>query len=164
MRNKLEAETDIPRLKGRAPDLVEGIGTPTSFTCPECSGPIREIRDSSIVRFRCQVGHAYSAQAMFAGRLQSLEADLWHLVSSTEESRKLALMLAKQARKERLKDVARDFEDTARACQRQSEELQRILTRMPSARYDERVSGRRAARVGTSAEVRARVRGRERNA
>jgi two-component system chemotaxis response regulator CheB len=163
-KSKLEAETEIPRMKGRAPDLVEGIGTPVSFTCPECSGPIREIKDSTIVRFRCQVGHAYSAQAMFAGRLESLEAEMWHLVSSSEESRRLALMLARQARKERLFEVAKDFERTAKGCQAQSEALQHLIQRLPSARYDDRRSGLRALRVGSKAEVKARVPGRERNA
>lgn len=164
MRNKLEAEASIPRLVGRIPDLVQGIGTPAGLTCPECSGPIFEIKDSSIVRFRCQVGHSYSAQAMLAGRLESLEADLWHLVSSSEESRKLSLLMAKQARKERLFAVAEDFERTARGCQAQSKAIQKLLTKMPSAWYDDRQSGRRALRLGSKAEVKARVPGRARNA
>lgn len=164
MQDKLEAEMSIPRLSGRAPDLVRGIGQPIGYTCPECSGPIFEIKDSAIVRFRCQVGHSYSAQAMLAGRLESLEADLWHLVSSSEESRKLALLLAKQARKERLFAVARDFENTAKGCQEQSKTIQKLLAKMPSAWYDERQSGRRALRMGSKAEVKARVAGRARNA
>lgn len=163
-KNKLQSEVDIPRLKGRVMDLVSGIGDSVAFTCPECSGPIREIKDSTMVRFRCQVGHAYTAQAMFAGRLESLEADLWHLVSSSEEARRLALILARQARKERLPDVARDFERTAKGCLRQSQGIQRLLQQMPSARYDERMSGRRALRIGSRAEVKARVPGRARNA
>lgn len=163
-KSNLEAEVEIPRMKGRIMDLVEGIGDPVTFTCPECSGPMREIRDSTLVRFRCQVGHAYSAQAMLAGRLESLEASLWHLVSSSEEARRLALLLARQARKENLAEVARDFELTAKGCEFQLEAIQRLLQRMPSARYDERQSGRRALRVGSKPEVRARVKGRARNA
>jgi len=164
MKKKLLAETQIPRLKGKAPDLVEGIGTTTGFTCPECSGPIREIKESTIVRFRCQVGHAYTTQAMFAGRMESLEADLWHLVSSSEEGRKLALILAEQARKEGLLAVAKDFQMTADGCQAQSEALQKLIAKLPSAWYDDRQSGKRALRVGSKAEVRARVAGRARNA
>ena len=163
-KNKLKSEVDIPRMRGRVMDLVSGIGDSVPFTCPECSGPIREIKDSILVRFRCQVGHAYSAQAMFAGRLESLEADLWHLVSSSEEARRLALLLARQAHREKLPDVARDFERAAQGCLAQSEAIQQLLQRMPSARYDERSSGRRALRLGSRAEVKARVPGRERNA
>ena len=101
---------------------------------------------------------------MFAGRMESLEADLWHLVSSSEEGRKLALMLAEQARKEGLTAVARDFLKTAEGCQAQSEALQKLIARLPSAWYDDRQSGKRAPRIGSKAEVRARVAGRARNA
>lgn len=164
MKNGLSAETDIPRLKGKAPDLVAGLGGPSSFTCPECSGPIREIRESTMVRFRCQVGHAYSAQAMFAGRMEGMEAELWHLVSSSEEGRKLALLLAGQAEREGLALVARDFRKTAEGCQAQFEAVQKLLAHLPSAWHDERRSGRRALRAGSKAEARTRVPGRARNA
>jgi len=123
---------------------VDGVGSPVAFTCPECSGPIRELRNSSILRFRCLVGHSYSAQAMFDSRRERLQAELWHLVSATEESRRLALMMAAQSRREGLIGAARDFERAARGCAAQSELLRRLLRTMPSAHSDERVVRRRA--------------------
>jgi two-component system chemotaxis response regulator CheB len=44
----------------------EKLGTPSPFTCPECQGPLWEIGDASMLRFRCHVGHAFTADAMLS--------------------------------------------------------------------------------------------------
>jgi two-component system chemotaxis response regulator CheB len=42
---------------------VERIGTRTTYTCPECNGTLRQVRPDDTLRFRCHVGHAYTAEA-----------------------------------------------------------------------------------------------------
>ena len=34
------------------------LGTPTAFSCPECSGTLWELEDGQLLRYRCRVGHA----------------------------------------------------------------------------------------------------------
>jgi len=42
---------------------VEQIGTRTTYTCPECNGTLWQVQTDELPRFRCHVGHAYTAEA-----------------------------------------------------------------------------------------------------
>jgi two-component system chemotaxis response regulator CheB len=48
----------------------------TSVTCPDCHGPILEEHGSPL-RFRCIVGHSYSAEAMRSAHKRAVENSLW---------------------------------------------------------------------------------------
>jgi len=50
-------------------DVVgEEAGTPAPFSCPECGGVLSEVRESTLLRFRCQTGHRYSPRALWPTR------------------------------------------------------------------------------------------------
>jgi two-component system chemotaxis response regulator CheB len=78
----------------------EMSGTPCGIVCPECSGPLWEImeKDSSLVRFRCHEGHAYSALSLEASQDEDLEAALWSALRAMDEKVELADKLAKRAK------------------------------------------------------------------
>ncbi|ANL37530.1 MULTISPECIES: chemotaxis protein CheB [Rhizobium] len=42
------------------------IASPTAITCPDCHGVLSEVRGSRPLRFRCQIGHAYTAETLAA--------------------------------------------------------------------------------------------------
>ena len=48
-------------------------GELSHFTCPECAGPLYEIQHDVLVRFRCRVGHAYTAESMLDEKSEELE-------------------------------------------------------------------------------------------
>jgi two-component system, chemotaxis family, protein-glutamate methylesterase/glutaminase len=48
-------------------------GEPTPLTCPDCGGVIWEQADGDLARFRCHVGHSFSAESML--ELQSDSGD-----------------------------------------------------------------------------------------
>ncbi len=50
------------------------LGTPSRFTCPECQGPLWEIADPSMLRYRCHVGHAFTADSMIEAQAEEAEA------------------------------------------------------------------------------------------
>jgi two-component system, chemotaxis family, protein-glutamate methylesterase/glutaminase len=60
-------------------------GPPSPFTCPECSGPLWEIKEGQAVRYTCRVGHSYSEDAMVIEQGSALEAALWSALESLEE-------------------------------------------------------------------------------
>src|SRR2546421_12976555 len=65
-------------------------GAPSQFTCPECGGAIWELHDGHLIRFRCHVGHAYSADSFLAEKTVALEGALWGALRSLKENAALA--------------------------------------------------------------------------
>ena len=60
-------------------------GPPSAFTCPECSGPLWEVSEGELVRYRCRVGHAYSEDSMMIAQGSTVEAALWSALEALEE-------------------------------------------------------------------------------
>jgi two-component system chemotaxis response regulator CheB len=73
-------------------------GTPSSFTCPECGGVLREVQENGVSRFECHVGHAYSIETLARGQAESLEHALWIALRSLEEGAALRRSMAEKAR------------------------------------------------------------------
>jgi two-component system chemotaxis response regulator CheB len=79
----------------RANDM---LGKPSRFTCPECHGALWEIEDSSMLRYRCHVGHAFGADAVFASQSEEIETLLGRLLRSHQERAALARRMAEKER------------------------------------------------------------------
>ena len=52
---------------------VEKLGKISKLTCPDCHGALWEIYDDELLRYRCHVGHAFSAESLSEGQSQMLE-------------------------------------------------------------------------------------------
>jgi hypothetical protein len=71
---KLEVEI---ALSGRAGmGEMDCIGRRSMLTCPACNGVMWEIEDSGPQRYRCHLGHAYSAEGMGLGSDEELRRAL----------------------------------------------------------------------------------------
>ena len=60
-------------------------GPPAALTCPECHGPLWEVRDGALSRYRCRVGHVYGEDALLDGKGAAVEAALWMALEALEE-------------------------------------------------------------------------------
>jgi two-component system chemotaxis response regulator CheB len=69
---------------------IEAMGTRAGYGCPECSGALWEIDDGALLRFRCRVGHGYTAEGLLSEHQQSLENSLWAAIRALEESASVA--------------------------------------------------------------------------
>lgn len=72
----------------------EKHGTPSAFSCPECHGVLWEIKDDELLRFRCRVGHAYTAEALREALNESSEEALWASMRVMEEKAALLRRMA----------------------------------------------------------------------
>jgi two-component system, chemotaxis family, protein-glutamate methylesterase/glutaminase len=76
---------------------IAGIGTTTTLTCPDCAGSLVEMPDER-TRYRCLVGHAWTADALFDSFNGGLERALWTALRTLEEKVALARRLTTQTR------------------------------------------------------------------
>ncbi|MBV8879183.1 MAG: hypothetical protein JO332_04375 [Planctomycetaceae bacterium] len=143
MRNKLAVETKIHEMKSIPPESVPEVGNPASFTCAECGGPIEEIHEGSVVRFRCQVGHGFTAHALLLGRLQKSEDSVWNLVSNFMEAARLADLLGRQAQKEGLGSVMKKFKSVHKTCSELANLFRGSVLKIPDATLDQLTPDRR---------------------
>ena len=73
---------------------TEELGVPSGYTCPDCNGSLISISEG---HFRCQVGHAWTADALLTARDQEIDGALWVALRSLQEKARLARRLAAQA-------------------------------------------------------------------
>ncbi len=57
---------EIELAKGRTGSMskMDEIGRRSVLACPDCHGVMWEIREGDLLRYRCRVGHAYTAELM----------------------------------------------------------------------------------------------------
>jgi two-component system chemotaxis response regulator CheB len=89
---KGEAHMAEPVQPDPAPTRPDGPAS--SFTCPECSGALWELREGELVRYRCRIGHSYSEDAMVEAQGASVEAALWTALEVLEEQGELLQRIA----------------------------------------------------------------------
>lgn len=76
-------------------DSIEG--DPTLLTCPDCGGVMLEREEGGVVRFACQVGHAYSPESFDEEQGEALESALWTAIRTLEERADLLRRMARRA-------------------------------------------------------------------
>jgi two-component system chemotaxis response regulator CheB len=96
-RPDLEIEARSDAGAGHMEDM-ETIGTPSVFSCPECRGTLWEVGAAELARFRCRVGHAYTAESLVAQQDDALEDALWAALRALEEHATLARRMAERFR------------------------------------------------------------------
>ncbi len=73
------------------------IGGLSQFTCPNCTGPLFEIRDGRLLRYRCRVSHTYTAESVLEEKAEARESALYVALNTLEESVSMSRTLAVRA-------------------------------------------------------------------
>lgn len=107
-----ERDTDKPFFESESDaDDPKRLGKPSAFACPECHGVLWEVQEGQLLRFRCRVGHAYTADALSESLSETTEAALWAALRVLEEKVALLHRLAGGSEFARYKDQARGYEE-----------------------------------------------------
>lgn len=80
-----ELEIRIARGEDALSQGVIDLGTPSSLTCPECSGAMTEYQEGHLKRYRCHTGHSHTAESLLAGIESNIETSLWKVMRGMEE-------------------------------------------------------------------------------
>ncbi len=124
-------------------------GNPSPYACPECGGVLWEIDQSGLLRFRCRVGHAYTARHLRAEQRHAIEAALWAALRALEESASLYKRMAERARISKHDQSLRVYEERAENAENNSRTLREYLVHVnaPEEEVDEAAESRQETRL-----------------
>ena len=117
-------------LPNQSPEVIAEApknGPPVPLTCPECQGPLWEVRNGKLVNSRCLVGHRYSLESLMAGHSEEIEQALWVALRSLEERVTMQRRLSEDARQRNNTIAAASFADRANKNTAHAELLRKIL-------------------------------------
>ena len=114
-------------------DAVLGppVGPPSGFVCPDCSGALFLVGERPVLRFRCRIGHAWTADNLVAQQDMTVETALWTAVRTLQEKAELAGRLAQRAHEDARPVTARRFQEAAREAHRSAGVLKELLATAP---------------------------------
>ncbi|MEH2406629.1 chemotaxis protein CheB [Nostoc sp.] len=113
---EIEIESRIAEQQMNTQELLENvevIGTRTTYTCPECNGSIWQIGKGEPLRFRCHIGHSFTASVFLSEQTQNLENALWSAVRAMEEKVTFSRQMAERMRNYNLANAVTKYEDHA---------------------------------------------------
>jgi two-component system chemotaxis response regulator CheB len=108
------------------------LGKPSSFACPECHGVLSEVREGTIVRFRCHTGHAYSMQTLLAEVEGAVDEGLWGVLRALQERCLLLQDAAALARERNALGEVDELVDRAADCERKAQVIRSLLQDPPA--------------------------------
>jgi two-component system chemotaxis response regulator CheB len=125
----VEYETDIVEMDmDKIEDRTNRPGHPSNYVCPECGGSLWEIAEGDILRFRCHVGHAYSAETFLAKQTDSVEEALWVALRVLEDNISLTQRMAERARTHERPRAAARFDAQVENTRQQAKILRDVLS------------------------------------
>jgi two-component system chemotaxis response regulator CheB len=117
------AEHPVSNSNNRSAEL----GTLASLTCPDCGGPLWEIEQDQLRRYRCRVGHGFTAESLLAGQSEVTENALWTAVRTMEERARLLQNMARMGQERNHSRVAKLYEQQAAELQGHAQHLRKLL-------------------------------------
>lgn len=120
-------EHDLSEQLGTQSTRLHEMGDLVALTCPECSGPLVKLSDTSLDRYRCFTGHAFSALALLADQEDRIERALWAAVRSLEERGNTLLALVRSHHEAPQRKTGGPLEREAAQLQSHAQTLRAIL-------------------------------------
>jgi two-component system, chemotaxis family, protein-glutamate methylesterase/glutaminase len=118
-------------------DLVEvefgrddPAGSPTLLTCPDCGGVMLERDDGGLVRFACQVGHAYSPESLNEQQGEALEHALWNATRTLDERADLLRRMARRADRRGIGKAVESLQQKADTASGHADEIRETILRL----------------------------------
>ena len=111
---EIRLEVDIAAGERIDSRMLRNIADPVPLTCPSCAGVLSEIRGAGPLRFRCQVGHNYTADVLARLQEEKVDEALRVALRIIEERAELVARMADDGRQSGRRAVAEMYEDRAK--------------------------------------------------
>ena len=80
---------------------MDSLGSPSGYTCPDCNGSLVEVSEHN---YRCNLGHAWTAESLLRARDDEVESAMWVALRSLQEKANLSRKMANTVRLRLLRD------------------------------------------------------------
>jgi two-component system chemotaxis response regulator CheB len=134
--DQMRTEIAMALFDGESLDGRGHPGVPVPLTCPDCHGPLFSLSDGVLHRFRCLVGHAWSAEGLAAQHSAAVEGALWMALRSLEEKAELARAMATRARAAGHELTGRSFAERADDAHQAAQLVRGLLEWVPRVADD----------------------------
>jgi two-component system chemotaxis response regulator CheB len=111
-------------------------GDPTLLTCPDCGGVMLERDEGGLIRFACQVGHAYSPESLDEEQGEALESALWTAIRSLDERADLLRRMARRADRHGAEPTVDRLSHKAAVATGHADEIRNTLLRLRGSEAD----------------------------
>jgi two-component system chemotaxis response regulator CheB len=122
---EIRLEVDIAMGERLDSALLGKIADPAALTCPACGGVLSKIRAGNPLRFRCQVGHAYSADILAKEQEGRVDEALRVALRIIEERAELVARMAEEGRESGRRAVAEMYEERAKEYRQYADTLRK---------------------------------------
>ena len=122
--NAVEDETATDQPSGEPP------GNQIPVACPECDGPIYEVKDGELALFQCFVGHRFSPAEPWRATHRSVGAALWTASRKLKERIVLHEQLAERKRNKGEDELRKPLEESVSTARDDLKLLREILDRI----------------------------------
>lgn len=123
----LHLEVEIAGGARLGAETLRKIADPSALSCPDCQGVLSEVRGEEPLRFRCQIGHAYTAEVLDS-RAQQVDEAMRVALRVMEERVTLVSRMAEDARQAGRNTVAELYESRAEEYSRYASVLREAAT------------------------------------
>ena len=126
----IQYEVEIARTGQSDMDQMDKFGRRSVLGCPDCGGVMWEIDEGELSRFRCHVGHTYTAEVMSLALDDNLRRALATAVRALEERTALARKLHHQAKSSGHRLLAQTWAEKTKEFERETEIIRSSTRRM----------------------------------
>jgi two-component system, chemotaxis family, protein-glutamate methylesterase/glutaminase len=115
------------------------IADPVALTCPSCGGVLSEMKATHPLRFRCQVGHAYTADVLARDKEAKIDEALRVALRIIEERAELVQRMAADGRQSGRLAVAEMYQARAAEYREYADRIREAILRSldPPLRHSE---------------------------
>lgn len=110
---EIRLEVEIAAGERIGSDNLVSMAEPVALTCPSCGGVMSEMTEARPMRFRCQVGHAFTADALAKEQEGRVDEALRVALRIIEERAELVQRMASDGRRSGRPAVAEMYEARA---------------------------------------------------
>jgi two-component system, chemotaxis family, protein-glutamate methylesterase/glutaminase len=124
---EIRLEVEIAAGERIGSDNLLSMADPAALTCPACGGVLSEVRESRPMRFRCQVGHAFTGDVLAKEQEGRVDEALRVALRIIEERAELVQRMAADGRRSGRPAVAEMYQARAAEYRAYADMIRRVV-------------------------------------